>query len=69
MANNNGNEVSRSLQGVQYSMKSGYSKNVEEMNRLAMYPAWNAKADHQPKYPDASMEGAKVRKQVMGSAG
>jgi hypothetical protein len=51
----------------QYCMPSGYKKVTVDMNREAEYPAWNNAADHQAKYPDAKMEGAKRNMQPMGS--
>lgn len=59
------NERAEVIRNEQYSMKSDYAMNVEEMNRQAMYPSWNAAADKQARYPDATLQGERVRKQVM----
>ena len=38
-----------------FCMPSGYARVVKEMTQEMMYPAWNARADHQPNYPDVKM--------------
>ena len=60
------NERPEVIKRTQYSMNSDYAEVTRSMNRESMYPAWNAKADHQTAYPLESMKGEKVRKQVMG---
>lgn len=58
-------DKAESIQHQQYSLPTEYSKNVAAMNEGSKYPSWNSRADSQAKYPDAAMQGAKVRKQVM----
>jgi len=53
------------VENKQYSMGSSYARNVADMNKKSEYPAWNAAADNQVRYPDAALQGEKVRKQVM----
>jgi len=60
------NETAKQIQHEQYSMNTEYSRVVKDMNAGAMYPSWNNKADKQAPYPTAKLEGARVRKQVMG---
>ncbi len=60
------NETAKVVENVQYSLKSEYANNVDSMNSMSSYPAWNAAADKQARYPNAKLEGARVRKQIMG---
>jgi len=53
------------VENEKYSMKSAYARDVASANKLSEYPAWNAAADKQVRYPDAALQGEKVRKQVM----
>ncbi len=48
-----------------YCMPSAYARVVKDMNAGSMYPSWNAKADKQAKYPNATMQGAKRNTQPM----
>ena len=51
------------VENEQYCMKSMQKRNVDSMNEMSKWPAWND-ASNTGKYP-SSMEGEKSRKQVM----